>query len=465
MLLPCNNLLSPLGMTRRAQAATGVESEWCLSFDGVNDCVTSDPGLSLQSHTISCWVRTTSTALNVGFASLYQSSGTKISQVGLKAGGKLWMQVYSGGNQKNFISDALINDGLWHHVVGVFDRSGDTIRLFIDGALASSTAPQDQSLSTFSFSPGSLKVGTEWSGTIFVVGLIDDVRVYSRALSATEIEDLYNGEHITDGLTAYLDMEEGTGTTTVVKDGTGATIATATLTGGPTWHPQTPPALVSGRETLEYSASFDGVNDYIDLGTTDWLSGTAASFSLWCKHTSASGTHRLFAKEPLDYLTSFSFYGNTHFFTSKTSGGQVYADAFTGGIGVNNGIWHNFVATVDSSQIKLYFDGMLMSAAAWSHGILASTARTILGASYYAGSVQFFYSGTLSDVRGYASTLSTADVQKLARGQVVANPVGRWKLDEPSGDTVIDYGSGGNDGTRVNGVGFSTDVPPWLSAA
>ena len=75
-------------------------------------------------------------------------------------------------------------------------------------------------------------------------GRIDDVRGYRRTLTSAEVAALYtNTNPTTTGLVAYLPLETGTGTTTPVLDATGATIATATLTNGPTWSSSVPPVL------------------------------------------------------------------------------------------------------------------------------------------------------------------------------------------------------------------------------
>ncbi len=42
------------------------------------------------------------------------------------------------------------------------------------------------------------------------------------------------------------------------------------------------------------------------------------------------------------------------------------------------------------------------------------------------------------------------------------NPIGWWRMgddDGGTGTTITDQGSGGNDGTLINGPTFSTDVP------
>jgi len=49
---------------------------------------------------------------------------------------------------------------------------------------------------------------------------MDDIKIYNRALNATEIEQNYNGNVITNGLVSEWNFNEGSGTT--VHDGVGS---------------------------------------------------------------------------------------------------------------------------------------------------------------------------------------------------------------------------------------------------
>jgi len=88
------------------------------------------------------------------------------------------------------------NDGKWHHVVGVCDEAGGHVYLYMDGnLLASGTiAPGSGLLS----STMPLTIGARESDHFDTVsndfqflGAIDEVAVYKRALSATEIQNHY----------------------------------------------------------------------------------------------------------------------------------------------------------------------------------------------------------------------------------------------------------------------------------
>ncbi len=80
-----------------------------------------------------------------------------------------------------------VNDGKWHHVAGVYD--GQKMHLYVDGRLdgsAVTTTNIPTSDEPVCIGENSQAKGRFWNG------LIDDVRVYDRALSVDEIAVLGN---------------------------------------------------------------------------------------------------------------------------------------------------------------------------------------------------------------------------------------------------------------------------------
>jgi len=82
-----------------------------------------------------------------------------------------------------------VNDGKWHHVTGVYD--GKELYLYVDGEIDISRRAWGYTNSNDScvyIGSNSQVVGREWTG------LIDDVRIYSYALSPEEVKMLYEGK-------------------------------------------------------------------------------------------------------------------------------------------------------------------------------------------------------------------------------------------------------------------------------
>ena len=88
----------------------------------------------------------------------------------------------SGGSEVNLEGDSGIPVNQWTHLAGTFD--GTALKLYVNGQLVSSkatTAPID-------VTDGVLRIGGDgiWSGEYFT-GVVDEVRVYNRALAQSEV--------------------------------------------------------------------------------------------------------------------------------------------------------------------------------------------------------------------------------------------------------------------------------------
>jgi chitodextrinase len=74
----------------------------------------------------------------------------------------------------------------WYHVAGVYDSAARTLNIYVNGALANGTlsAPVPASQSD---APVNVNIGRR-TGGFYIDGVVDDVRVYNRALSLGEIQ-------------------------------------------------------------------------------------------------------------------------------------------------------------------------------------------------------------------------------------------------------------------------------------
>ncbi|MDX6411697.1 MAG: hypothetical protein QOE91_1213, partial [Gaiellaceae bacterium] len=155
-----------------------------LSFNGSSSWVTVADASDLDfssALTLEAWVRPSvlSGWRTVLFKerpggivySLYanQSAGRPVGQV--------WL-----GSELNAVGPAALGLNAWSHVASTYD--GSTLRLYVNGALVSSTAVSG----TLAASSGVLRIGGNGVWGEWFAGLIDEVRVYNRALSAGEIQ-------------------------------------------------------------------------------------------------------------------------------------------------------------------------------------------------------------------------------------------------------------------------------------
>lgn len=106
-----------------------------------------------------------------------------------------------GSGQKR--SSRLLSSDTWHHLV-IVKSAGVIERVYVDGADVTTAA------SDYSGTGGSAAIGGYARAGSFV-GLIDDVRVYDRALSAAEVQALHGGDGGTPARPVLTAMVSGPG--------------------------------------------------------------------------------------------------------------------------------------------------------------------------------------------------------------------------------------------------------------
>jgi subtilisin family serine protease len=169
-----------------------------LGFDGVDDYVDcgNDASLNIGTSgwTAIAWFKISDRTQYKGILGKWDGGGSNDSYRivvydGSLSGGvqdKVSFVIYDGSSRYWATSIKTVTDDNWHHVCGVRDSSG--IRIYVDGVEENSKAmPSSANISNST----NLLVGKGYSGGWNFNGLIDDVRIYDRALSAGEIWQLY----------------------------------------------------------------------------------------------------------------------------------------------------------------------------------------------------------------------------------------------------------------------------------
>ena len=86
------------------------------------------------------------------------------------------------------------SSGVWHHLAIVYDKTqagNAQTALYIDGVLQTPTSNHDTSQNTNSFGNNPLYLFSRGGSQFFNGGEMDDLRIYNQALSAAEIQQLY----------------------------------------------------------------------------------------------------------------------------------------------------------------------------------------------------------------------------------------------------------------------------------
>ena len=165
-----------------------------VSFNGVNQSglVPHTALLDAFPMSLSLWVKT-STAGLAGVANKYLASSRSGYQVFL-SGGSVCAWYFRDASDYVWDGTACslqapgVNDGLWHHVVLVVDAAGG--RMYLDGVLRSSRVWTGTPGATVTTQALSLAV-YPGAATGYLPGALDDVRLYGRALSPTEVTSLF----------------------------------------------------------------------------------------------------------------------------------------------------------------------------------------------------------------------------------------------------------------------------------
>jgi len=215
-----------------------------LDFDGINDYVDCGNVLQLDGvseFTIEFWIKVDSTfpAEWQGIIARGNSSQRAPWVFGNQGNSSLYMQfetVLGGPADCSLITDGL-TVGQWNHVAFTWD--GTTVRSYIDSTAGPTDTTDDDVLAD---TGGSLKFGYIPNYEYFE-GLIDEVRIWSSALTVDQLDDraapTINIDTPTDGATyligevvnAVWSTSDGTGTGVASEIGTvasGSPIDTAT---------------------------------------------------------------------------------------------------------------------------------------------------------------------------------------------------------------------------------------------
>ena len=180
-----------------------------FSFDGSTGYVEetnpdSSLNIRIQSWTVSAWVQSSySGTATQEIVSRYAcgwdcSSGNGAGYaVWLDGSGRASFEVRdtSGASDVATTGTSNLRDGAWHLVTGVLDRTGAQLSIYVDGALQGSA--NASALGDVNDSGSPLKIGRffrqGWASPIaYFSGRIDEVQIYNRALSASEVLGIYN---------------------------------------------------------------------------------------------------------------------------------------------------------------------------------------------------------------------------------------------------------------------------------
>ncbi len=164
-----------------------------LNFDGNDDYVnvpnstTLDQGLENNGFSVAAWVK---------YDAFYSDAQNDDAAIVEKDGDRFMLGLQgTGNNEPRFrlttsiscvtMSGATLATGVWYHFVGIYD--GMQMRLYRDGVAIANVF----TAGTVSMSPADIHIGLRSAANANLDGVIDEVRLYNRALTLEEVQALY----------------------------------------------------------------------------------------------------------------------------------------------------------------------------------------------------------------------------------------------------------------------------------
>jgi len=181
--------------------------EQAFRFDGVDDFVSVPHSASQnirEALTIDAWVMKKGRCRPLNCIVLMKEDvpapgendlryGLLIFDEGGIAPGRASLSLNTGIWEDVAISNTVLQNNIWYHVAGTYD--GRTAKIYVNGILENSVEKAGPVLSS---TGGAIKIGHESAaaedpdGGEFFNGLIDEVELHNRALSAEEIASLFD---------------------------------------------------------------------------------------------------------------------------------------------------------------------------------------------------------------------------------------------------------------------------------
>lgn len=171
------------------------------SFDGADDYIETFL-FSEQLFTVSFWMKT-----GISNSQYIFSNMTEAGTDGIGMFNSTGMAFASGGGGAGIISTPTsepVYDEKWHHVIGIYDDNSKIVKIYVDNV-----KEVDEAFNSLTYND-LLIFGKRGQATspYFYSGKLDDIRIYNRLISQSEIDSLYhlNGWNGGNDLTFQVDM-------------------------------------------------------------------------------------------------------------------------------------------------------------------------------------------------------------------------------------------------------------------
>jgi len=390
------------------------ENGGTINFDGIDDYATiAQPLGTLSQVTMIVWIKRRGN--QPAWASIFwdRNSTTGYTGIGFR-GDTINALTFSWTTYR--VTGEVLEDNVWY--------------------MAALTRAHPYNVTGYTYGPSGIKTGVQSGynggdsnfndlrlgidGTISGRNFKGDLGIalmYNRALSAAEIDGIYNAtkdrfksysgtvvnELITNGLVLHLDAGNtqsypGSGTTWTDLSGINSS---GELINSPTYNS-------SNSGYFQFAT-----NTYARIPNSTALDTSTPSVEVWVKTNTTNQNGFWFEKGTVNTQYSLFQEGTAIKWRQNIVGAGVGTLSATTATYMNTSSWYQVVGTYTSGVRRLYINGILVNSDSQTGSLATSNGGMSIGAyGGYAGSRGYYYNGNLAICRVYNRALSAVEIQQ-----------------------------------------------------
>ena len=327
-------------------------------------------------------------------------------------------------NGEHMVASQPLNLNTWYYVVGTYD--GAEQKIYIDGQLVASEAWTN----TFTIN-SNIQVGKDLQGGQYFNGIIDDIRIYNRAISQAEVTDLFTEggwSSLNSGLVAYYPFNGNANDESFYGNN-------GTENGGV--------ALTTDRfGNADAAYSFDGVDDYIRVANNTSINPTSVSLNVWISINSISGEYDYILANkgssgdpPEDpYQIRITPMSEIEVWF-ETSGNSQFVGLKSAPLATDE--WYMVSATFDESgSVTLYLNGNQIGSDVAGFALPENSIDLGIGVQFHSSNVPAsasdYFAGHIDDIRIYNRVLSVLEIEALYNE-------GGWNPSQSSENEILTF--------------------------
>jgi hypothetical protein len=439
-----------------------------VAFDNANDYVSVSNNISLTTQaTWSFWYSSSTFGDGTNMIiDKYLASGTDRSyRIAESSNNTATVQHSNDGTnyQTSTSGTNFFENSGWH--LATITYNNGTFNFYSDGIYHS----QATGYSSLNNPTVVTEIGRQMSGmTSYYGGYLDEVRIYNRALSPSEVKQLYQWA---PGPVGYWDFNEGSGDTAFDKSGNGlnGTISNAVYTTGKYGSALGNPVNDTMETATIANNSLFRFNDTQSFSYGGWVKIDGSDSTGFIIRTGSNNT----STPGYTLLIPSSNFARC----SYSDGDGLGADNVTGTTDIADGNWHHVVCAMDrngfisgSPGFHVFVDGKVEG----SNTSLteASASHTTNNLSLGDFHLSYEYYGALDEVKIYNYARTAEQIRQdmagtaspgVSSGAQLPQPVAHWRFDEQSGQTAHDS-IADNDGMLGADASVGSDDPTWKAS-